>query len=674
MTITESVPDLPGEIPAGGSGFRTNRVEIARFDHPLTRMLLASDGFTMPVLEAILGTELEVRVLRQDELSAERLPAVVSDALRSSGNDHVIVRRSCLMDPDMRTVSVNHVVTVSEPAAASGVDDIRMPIGYSLMARGVSQRRSILRVGLARWPDGRACAAKSYVIVLGDRPLCYIRESFNPSVIPPDHSYTDGGDPHWGDEPETSDPGPTDLATALPAAGHETSQYQPPWPDTAALRTTVERLRGLPPLVHPDECSSLTADLAEAVHGRAFVLHLGDCAETFAMCDTGALAARRALMHAAASVLAHGLGLPIVSIGRLAGQYAKPRSTPVEPGTGLMSYYGDMVNGHERDPAVRTPDPNRLLDAYFHAAATLNYLRRCAAPPTTLCAKILVEAADRCVEPVPRELLRAVAGLLSTAAVAPARSRELYSSISRLHVSHEALILPYEAALTRRGSDRRWWDCSTQLLWIGDRTRNPAQGHVRFAAEVHNPVAVKLGPAATPRDVESLCARLNPENRPGRLTLIPRLGAERAVDGLPALFDAAAAVGSPVCWICDPMHANTRMYRGQKIRRVDDIVAEIRAFFQACRATGTVPGGLHLECAPEAVSECVGGWGARQSDDSVAEHRTRCDPRLNPVQTLHCVVAALTELRGLSRKSLPAKELDVATTLPNSVHRQVLDA
>ncbi len=629
MTITESVPDLPGEIPAGSSGFRTHRDEIARFGHPLTRMLLASDGFTMPVLEAILGTELEVRVLRQDELSAERLPAVVSDALRLSGAGQVIVRRSCLMDPDMLTVSVNHVVTVSEPAATCGADDIRMPIGYSLMARGVSQKRYILRVGLARWPDGRACAAKSYVIVLGDRPLCYIRESFNPSVIPPDHSYTGGGDPHWGDEPETSDPGPADLATALPAAVHETSRYEPPWPDAAALRATVERLRGLPPLVHPDECSSLTADLAEAVHGRAFVLHLGERAETFAVCDTGALAARRALIHAAASVSAHGLGLPIVSIGRLAGQYAEPH-----------------------------PDPNRLLDGYFHAAATLNYLRRCTAPPTALCAKILLEAADRCVEPVPRDLLRAVAGLLSTAAVAPARSRELYSSISRLHVSQEALILPYESALTRRGSDRRWWDCSTQLLWIGDRTRNAAQEHVRFAAEVHNPVAVELGPTATARDVESLCARLNPENRPGRLTLVPRLGPERSADTLPALFDAAAAAGTPVCWICDPMHADTRRYRGHRIHRVDDIVAEIRAFFQACRATGTVPGGLHLDCAPEAVSDCVGGR----------------DPRLNPVQTLHCVVATLTELRGLSRKSLPAKGLGVAATLPNSAHRQVLDA
>jgi chorismate-pyruvate lyase len=188
-----------------------NRDEIGQFGHPLTRMLLVSDGFTMPALEAILGTELQVRVLRQDDIAASRLPTTVTDALQLSGTDRVIVRRSCLINSDMVAVSVNHVVAVSGPAAACGVDDVQMPIGYSLISRGVSQRRHILRAGLTRWPDGRLCAAKSYVIVLGDRPLCYIRESFNPAVIPPDHAHTADGDLHWADEPETPESGPTDL-------------------------------------------------------------------------------------------------------------------------------------------------------------------------------------------------------------------------------------------------------------------------------------------------------------------------------------------------------------------------------------------------------------------------------------------------------------------------------
>ncbi|UAK31044.1 hypothetical protein K8O92_24780 [Nocardia asteroides] len=211
MTIIRSLPDPPGDATAGGSGFRTNRAEIGRFGHPLTRMLLASDGSTMPVLEAILRTDLQVHVLRQEAMAASRLPTTVTDALQVSGTDRVIVRRSRLIDSDMVAVSANHVVIVPGPAAAYGVGDVRTPIGYALISRGIPQRRHLLRAGLTRWPDGRLCAAKAYAIVTADRPLCYIRESFNPNVIPPDHSYTTDSDLRWADEPERVESEPTDL-------------------------------------------------------------------------------------------------------------------------------------------------------------------------------------------------------------------------------------------------------------------------------------------------------------------------------------------------------------------------------------------------------------------------------------------------------------------------------
>jgi 3-deoxy-D-arabino-heptulosonate 7-phosphate (DAHP) synthase class II/chorismate-pyruvate lyase len=538
VTLTHSVPEPPSGTTLGGSGFRRNRDEIGQFHDPLTRMLLAGDGFTMPVLEAILGAELDVRVLRQDDIEAGRLPGAVTDALGVSDTDRVIVRRSCLVDADMVTVSVNHVVTVRGPSTAWGVDDVRIPIGYSLVSRQAPQRRQILRVGLTRWPDGRLCAAKAYVIVLDDRPLCYIREAFNPSVIPPDHVDPAGCELDWADEPRALTPAPIDLtqAPSVTAAGG------------------ARRLRTLPPLIRPDESDALAGHLAHAADGRTFVLHLAERAGRDAGFGTRAIDARRALAHAAAAVLTHGLGTPVVPVDRL--------------------------------PAAA---PDELLEAYFVAAATVNYLRVCDVSPAAS-ADLLRRAAQRSPQQSARELLREVAGLLPIAATAPADSHEVYSSLARPHVSRESL-LPYGSALTRRGADGRWWDCSTELLWISEASGERAQGHLRFAAQVANPIAVELGPTATIADIESLCCALNPDKTAGRLALAPRPGPRPVGDPLEALFDAAAALGAPVCWICSPVSPQTR--------GIDDVVAEIRAFQRACRETGVVMAGLHVEYAPD---------------------------------------------------------------------------
>uniref|UniRef100_UPI0024568D76 3-deoxy-7-phosphoheptulonate synthase n=1 Tax=Nocardia abscessus TaxID=120957 RepID=UPI0024568D76 len=596
-------PHPGGFAPRGGPGLRRPD-GIERFGHPLTRMLLGSDGFTTPVLAGILGTELQIRVLRQDDIAAGRLPGTVTDALRVSGADRVIVRRSCLVNADLVTVSVNFVVAVRGPAAASGVDDVRVPIGSGLISRGMSQRRHLLRTGVTRWPDGRMCAARSYVMLLGDRPLCYIRESFNPSVIPPAYATaTDDDDPPWADEPEQ--PGSFTLRTALPAPPKATGNGRTETPP-ATLWGRVRRSRPLPALVRPDECETLTADLARAARGQGFVLHLGGSDGRSAEGGSRAVDARRALIYAAAAVMAHGSGEPVVAIERAAMPYPAPRWMPDVLGPAAASFVGAATDDG-RDPADRTPDsvPDRSVHA-AHDGLRGDRL------PLTLAVNILRRAGDRCHDPVRRDLLREVGGLLPLAAIAPAGAHELHSSLDSLRVSREP-VLPYAHDPPLHSAHRRGWDRSAHLLWIGDETRPAAHAQLRFAAGVGNPVAVALGPTTTPHDVEFLCRTLNPQKRPGKLTLVPRLSAACTRDKLPALFDAATACRTPVCWVFDPLPPASRTRDGRIPLLGEVAVDGIRAFFQTCRATGTVPGGLHLECAPG----------------------------LDPAQTLHCVIAAL---------------------------------
>ncbi|MGY2058617.1 3-deoxy-7-phosphoheptulonate synthase [Nocardia gipuzkoensis] len=604
MTITHSGPEPPGDCPPGGSGLRQPD-GIERFGHPVTRMLLGSVGFTTPVLAAILGTELDIRVLRQDDIAAGRLPGTVTDALRVSGADRVIVRRSCLVNADLVTASVNYVVAVRGPAAASGVDDLRVPIGSGLIARGMSQRRHLLRTGVTRWPDGRMCAARSYVMLLGDLPLCYIRESFNPSVIPPAYVTATDDDPPWADEPERAEPGAFTLRTALPATQEPTGNERTDTPP-ATLWGRVRRSRPLPALVHPDECDSLTAGLARAARGQGFVLHLGGGDGRSAAGGSRAVDARRALIYAAAAVMAHGSGEPVVAIERAASRCPGPHWTPEVLGPAATSFVGAATDDGG-DPADRTPNPlpNRSADA---ARDGLRGDRL----PLTLSVNILRRAGDRCHDPVRRDLLREVGGLLPLAAIAPPGAHEMHSSLGPLRVSREP-VLPYADAAVPPSAHRRGWDRSAHLLWIGDETRPAARAQLRFAAGLGNPVAVALGPTTTPHDVEFLCRTLNPQRLPGKLTLVPRLSAACTRDKLPALFDAATACGTPVCWVFDPLPPAPPTRHGLIPPLGEVAIDGIRAFFQTCRATGTAPGGLHLECAPG----------------------------LDPAHTLHCVIAAL---------------------------------
>ncbi|MEU2174873.1 3-deoxy-7-phosphoheptulonate synthase [Nocardia sp. NPDC019219] len=595
MTITHTGPEPPGDCSPGGSGF-PNHDEIGRFGHPLTRALLASDGFTTPALAAVLGTDLTVRVLRQDEIAAARLPDTVTDVLRVSGTDRLIVRRSCLVNADLVTASVNYVVAVRAGAAASGVDDVRVPIGSGLISRGVSQRRRLLRTGVIRWPDGRLCATRSYVMLLGDRPVCYIRESFNPDVIPPEYAAAPDDDPTWSDEPEHT------RAESFDVPGEVFAAHEPRGDDqmggvSAPLLDRAQRSRLLPAPIHPAECVALTAGLAKAARGEGFVLHLGGRDDTSCGGETRTLANRRALIYATAAVLAHGLGEATVTIERAPKRH----------------------RGSARAAATLDEWPGDRL-------------------PITLCVTMLRQAADRCPDPMRRDLLRAVGGLLPVAAITPPGAHELHTSLVPPRISREPSA-PYEAAPTRQEPHGEWWDRSAHMLWIGDHTGNRARDRMRLAARVGNPVAVALGPAATPYDVELLCRALNPRKQPGKLTLVPRLGVAGTLDRLPALFAAAAACGTPVCWVCDPMPTTPRIRLGHAPFRIDDVIDGIRAFFRTCRATGTAPGGLHLECEADVVEP----WTERDAGKQCTDRRIRRSPGLDPVQTLHCVVAALEQ-------------------------------
>jgi 3-deoxy-D-arabino-heptulosonate 7-phosphate (DAHP) synthase class II len=286
-----------------------------------------------------------------------------------------------------------------------------------------------------------------------------------------------------------------------------------------------------------------------------------------------------------------------------------------------------------------------MLDAYFHAAASLNHLRTHPAPPSAAVTRLICRAASACPSRSIADMLGDLANMFDMAVAAPTDSRMLHSLLPDLRISHEALVLAYERALTRYAADDRWWGCSAHLLWIGERTRQTDHAHVEWARRIANPVAVKLGATAGPSDVMDLCRLLNPHKVPGRLTLIPRLGAERTQKTLPSLLEAAAATDTPVCWVCDPMHANTRVAAdGRKTRRLDEVTAEIQAFFQACSEAGIPPAGLHLEAAADDVTECVGGWQQLDESDLARDYRTYCDPRLNDIQTIECVTLALQEL------------------------------
>ncbi|WP_051941468.1 class II 3-deoxy-7-phosphoheptulonate synthase [Phaeacidiphilus oryzae] len=430
------------------------------------------------------------------------------------------------------------------------------------------------------------------------------------------------------------------LPSALSRLDWCPAAQQPPWPDPEALHEVRSELAGLPPLVFAGECDQLRERLAAVSRGQAFLLMGGDCAEAFDAVTADRVQAKLKTLLQMAAVLTYAAKMPVVKVGRIAGQYAKPRSRPTETrnGTTLPAYRGDAVNGPAFTAADRTPDPRRLLRAYQSSAATLNLIRAYTEGGYTDLRRLDAWNRDF-VRDSPagrryRRLAREITAALDFVQACGADPREFRTA--EFYSSHEALLLDYESALTRTDSRTgELYDVSAHLLWIGERTRQLDHAHVEFASRIGNPVGVKLGPSTTPEEALALIARLDPEHEPGRLVLITRMGAARIREVLPPLVERVAATGSPAVWICDPMHGNTfTAESGHKTRRFDDVLAEVAGFFEVHRMLGTHPGGIHVELTGDDVTECVGGGREVALGDLSRRYETLCDPRLNRSQSL----------------------------------------
>ena len=418
---------------------------------------------------------------------------------------------------------------------------------------------------------------------------------------------------------------------------------QPDWPDAAALASVRERLSGLPPLVFAGEARALLTGLGEVCEGRAFLLQAGDCVESFRDVSAPAIREKLKVLLQMSAVLTYGATLPVIRVGRIAGQFAKPRSEPTEivDGIEVPSFRGHVVHSDEPTPEARVPDPERLIQGYYQAASTLNLLRAFTKGGfadlthvhTWNREFVASSPAGQRYEALAGEIERALR-FMQAIGIDLASERTLHEV--DVWTSHEGLLLEYEEALTRRDSlTGQPYDCSAHLLWIGDRTRELSGAHVEFFSGVNNPIAVKLGPSATPEEAVELTERLNPDGIPGRLTFITRMGAERVREALPPLLRAVRAAGAPVVWVCDPMHGNlVRMPSGTKTRRFDAIMEELQEFFSIHREAGSWPGGVHLEFTGEDVTECLGGSEAVLEEQLDHRYETLCDPRLNGRQSL----------------------------------------
>jgi 3-deoxy-7-phosphoheptulonate synthase len=441
---------------------------------------------------------------------------------------------------------------------------------------------------------------------------------------------------------------PVDLDAwrRLPAA------QQPDWPNAAHVRALTSELAERPPLVFTGECDQLKDRLAAVAAGEAFVLQGGDCAETFSGSTVDAVREKLETLLQMALVLTYAASVPVVKIGRMAGQFAKPRSRPTEfrDGVELPAYRGDAVNGFEFTPEARRPDPARLLRAYNSAAVTLNLCRAFAHGGYADLHQahawnqdfVAQSPAGRRYEQIAGEIDRALAFMKACGA----DSEELHGV--EFYASHEALLLEYERALTRIDVRNGLpYDLSAHLVWIGERTRDLGGAHVEFCRQIHNPIGVKLGPTASPDDAVALVERLNPGREPGRLTFITRLGAGKVREVLPPLVERITEHGAPVVWICDPMHGNTfEAPSGHKTRRLDHVLDEVTGFFEVHRALGTHPGGIHVEFTGDDVTECIGGGHEIVEDDLHDRYETACDPRLNRRQALDLAFMVAALYRG----------------------------
>jgi 3-deoxy-7-phosphoheptulonate synthase len=426
---------------------------------------------------------------------------------------------------------------------------------------------------------------------------------------------------------------------------------QPTWPDADAVKEAVAELESFPPLVFAGECDNLKAKIAQAANGNAFWLQGGDCAETFVGATADSIRNRIKTILQMAAVLQYFSSLPVVKVGRMAGQFAKPRSNDNETreGVTLPAYRGDAVNDLEFTTKSRTPDPKRLVRVYNTSSATLNLVRAFTQGGFADLRQVHTWnrgfAADARFsaryEEMANEIGRAIQ-FMASAGVDP----ESFKSVD-FYSSHEALILEYEKALTRIDSrTENPYDVSAHFLWIGERTRQLDGAHMDFAQKIHNPIGVKLGPKTTPEEVLAIIAKLNPDNEAGRLTFITRMGAGLIREKLPALIESVKKSGAIVLWVCDPMHGNTyEAPSGYKTRKFDDVLDEVRGFFEVHKKLGTHPGGIHIELTGDDVTECVGGGDQISHEDLASRYESACDPRLNHTQSLELAFLVAEMLR-----------------------------
>jgi 3-deoxy-7-phosphoheptulonate synthase len=433
------------------------------------------------------------------------------------------------------------------------------------------------------------------------------------------------------------------------------ANQQPEWPDDAELDRALKQLSSLPPLVFAGEARSLTATLGEVASRRAFLLQAGDCAESFHEFSAPNIRDKLRVILQMAVVLTYGSGVPCVKVGRIAGQFAKPRTAPTEKVGDLeiASFRGHMVNDDAPTAEGRVPDPQRMIASYHQATSTLNLLRAFTKGGFADLSQVHVwnqqfvstSAEGRRYEAIANEIERAMR-FMSACGI----DLQQHASLHQVDfwTSHEALILGYEQALTRVDTlTGDWYDCSAHLLWIGERTRQLDGAHFEFLRGVRNPLGCKLGPSAEPDEVIAICERLNPDRIPGRLTLISRMGTSHVEERLPALLAALRDAEHPVVWACDPMHGNTfTSANGRKTRHFDDVLGEVRGFFAAHRSEGTWPGGIHIELTGDDVTECLGGAEEVLEDHLDTRYTTMCDPRLNARQSLDLAFRVAEMLRA----------------------------
>lgn len=417
---------------------------------------------------------------------------------------------------------------------------------------------------------------------------------------------------------------------------------QPNWPDREHYEAILRTLAGLPPLVFAGEIRDLKQLLAQAVQGEAFLLQGGDCSEEFARCTAPNIRETLKVLLQMAVILTYAGNKPVVKVGRIAGQYAKPRSSDTEliNGRELPSYRGDMANSAEPELQARIPNPERLLQGYHMSAATMNLLRAFTRGGFGSLHRVQAwnqefvrqSPMGRSYERMAKQISNALK-FMDTIGISTDMPQ---LKEARFFTSHEALFLGYEEALTREDSvDGGWYDCSAHMLWIGDRTRQPDGAHVEFLRGVHNPLGMKIGPNYEIDPILRIIERLNPDNEPGRMTLITRFGASAIEKHLPPLLRAVKEAGFHVLWTCDPMHANTfSSSSGRKTRDFENILSELRCFFELNWAEGTIPGGVHFELTGDNVTECIGGARQLSPEQLGLRYLTNCDPRLNAEQAL----------------------------------------